>query len=504
MRTAETKWSLVVFAAAAAFVCWTAGSRFVLGNNDEGIYLACALRMLRGEIPYRDFFYYLPPATPLILSAALRVFGETLWAARIPLAIDVGVLTACTFWFTARLASLPAATVTAFCFLAFETAEHDRLVIDHRWDSSAFATLAVVLTISLLDQPSRWRAVLAGFFVALAVWSTTPLALLAAVIFISACLIPKLRASVPWIVAGAFACSAAFLAWLAVKHDLTAFYAAITWPMTHYAGANRTPYGWVIGGYANLFHGIAGAEIPVVAIFLVFFTLPATLPVFTLLAWPLRLRSHPKDHPAAILILLASMLALIASTLPRADLIHLMYISPIAYALAAALLFRVLPPRWMFAVALASLLLASIDNWISITRRWTEPSMATRIGTVRGSEGDLRALRLVLDHVRPGDMFFSFPYWPNFYFASGARNPTRYAYLQPGMFSIEEERAALRDLEQNPPRWILYVDTPPESYLRVWPGSDPARLRFPSIENFIATRYRTVEKAGAFDLREAE
>src|ERR1017187_7699978 len=117
LRTPETKWSLYVFLFAGAFVLWSAGSRFILANNDEGIYLASAMRMLRGELPYRDFFYYLPPGTPLIEASVLRLFGEKLWAARIPLAADLGILTASVFWLTARLANLRAAFITAVCFL---------------------------------------------------------------------------------------------------------------------------------------------------------------------------------------------------------------------------------------------------------------------------------------------------------------------------------------------------------------------------------------------------
>jgi hypothetical protein len=63
---------------------------------------------------------------------------------------------------------------------------------------------------------------------------------------------------------------------------------------------------------------------------------------------------------------------------------------------------------------------------------------------------------------------------------------------------------ALQELQQSPPRWILYVDTPPEAYLRIWPGSDPARLRFRSIEDFIAARYRTADKVDGFELRERQ
>jgi 4-amino-4-deoxy-L-arabinose transferase-like glycosyltransferase len=501
LQAPETKWSFGVFIAAAAWILWTAGARFILANNDEGIYLAAAMRLAHGDVLYRDVFYYLPPGTPLIHAAALRIFGEKLWAARVPLAIDVGLLTACVFWLTSRLAGLRSGFVTAFCFLAFETAEHDRLVADHRWDSSAWATLAIVLTASLIASPSRMRAVLAGAAAALAAWITTPVAVVALAMWIASCGLRRLRAMAIWIAAGAVACSAGFLAWLAAHADVRAFFDAILWPASHYASANRTPYGWVIGGYGNLFQGVTGGETIVVAIFLLFLTLPATLPILSLVAWPIRLRRRAEP---AIVFLLVSMLALIVSTLPRPDLIHLMYVSPLAYSLAATLITRALAGRAAMIIAICSVLMAATDFSIAANRRIGEPGIQTRLGTIRGTEGDLNVLRLVTDHVHPGDSFFAFPYWPNFYLFAGARNPTRYAYLQPGMFSAGDESIALGELERDPPRWVLYVDTPPESFLRIWPGSDPSRLRFPSIENFIATGYRTAQKLGTFDLRVRE
>jgi 4-amino-4-deoxy-L-arabinose transferase-like glycosyltransferase len=501
LRTAETKWAFGVFIAAAAWVLWTAGARFILANNDEGIYLASAMRLAHGDLLYRDVFYYLPPGTPLIHAAALRLFGEKLWAARVPLAIDVGILTACVFWLTSRLAGLRSGFVTGFCFLAFETAEHDRLVADHRWDSSAWATLSIVLTASLVPSPSRTRALLAGAAAAVAAWITTPVAIVVVTIVVAAWALRPLRNMVMFILAGTVACSIGFVVWLAARSDFRAFLDAILWPASHYASANRTPYGWVIGGYANLFQGVTGGEMVVVAIFLLFLTLPATLPVLAVVAWPIRLRHRAEPM---IVFLLVSMLALIVSTLPRPDLIHLMYISPVAFALASVLITRALPGRATMIIAICSLLMAATDFSIAANRRIGEPSIQTRLGTIRGTEGDLMVLRLVTDHVHPGDTFFAFPYWPNFYLFAGARNPTRYAYMQPGMFSVDDERTALAELRNDPPRWILYVDTPPESFLRIWPGSDPARLRFPSIENFIATRYRTAQKLGTFDLRARE
>jgi hypothetical protein len=91
---------------------------------------------------------------------------------------------------------------------------------------------------------------------------------------------------------------------------------------------------------------------------------------------------------------------------------------------------------------------------------------------------------------------FAFPYEPAALFLGAGRNPTRYSFLQPGMMTAADERAALQDLEAKPPLWVYYSDVPPKAYLRIWPSSDPRRLRMPHIEQFIAERYREVDRTG--------
>ena len=83
---------------------------------------------------------------------------------------------------------------------------------------------------------------------------------------------------------------------------------------------------------------------------------------------------------------------------------------------------------------------------------------------------------------------------PLVYFLTGGENPTRYSFLQPGMMTLVDEETALASLLARPPQWVFYSDTPAEAYLRLWPSSDPARLRMHSIENFIHSRYGLVER----------
>jgi 4-amino-4-deoxy-L-arabinose transferase-like glycosyltransferase len=51
-------------------------------SGDEGVLLAGALRILHGQVPYRDFFFFQAPGPLYLIAGWLRLFGATLVAAR--------------------------------------------------------------------------------------------------------------------------------------------------------------------------------------------------------------------------------------------------------------------------------------------------------------------------------------------------------------------------------------------------------------------------------------
>ncbi len=93
----------LVFLCALAYLGWLAASRFVLTLNDEGIYLDGGLRVLHGQMPYRDFFSLTGPGTFVLEAASMRVFGATLAAGRMPVVFDIAILTACLFWLVSQV-----------------------------------------------------------------------------------------------------------------------------------------------------------------------------------------------------------------------------------------------------------------------------------------------------------------------------------------------------------------------------------------------------------------
>ena len=86
-----------------------------------------------------------------------------------------------------------------------------------------------------------------------------------------------------------------------------------------------------------------------------------------------------------------------------------------------------------------------------------------------------------------------YPYQPIWYALTGAQNPIRFDFLQPGMMTRDDETEALEQLTAHPPRWVIWHNLPPRTVLAIWPSSDPATLHFQRIEQWIRTQYSQVK-----------
>jgi len=495
---------LLVFVLVFSFMFWLVGHRLLLLNNDEGIYLDAGRRVAMGQAPYRDFFYLSGPGTPWAMGLSMRLFGVNLPAARLMLMFDISLMAALVFWMTRRLAGNGAApAVAAFLFVGFSVAQPSVLLPNHRWDSGAMALAAIVLVWLCRERP-RWHiAALAGLACAAAVWMTPSLGLLALTLAVWHLLDLQLRPSAIAFLAGGFAglCAGAVL--LLSQGALGPMIDQLSWIGHNYSGANRMFYGQVIGGYGALVKGVTGVELAVVASILFFLTIPAWLPAVATAGWLVQLRrtwreaGAPRFGPVYLLICGA---VLIVAQAPRLDLPHLMFASPIYYALAVSLALRTLHGLSLTACAMVFLLAAGTYAGFACLTRLNEQSVQTRAGRASMNPDEARWLAALESHVKSGDSLFVFPYMPVFYFALDGRNPSRYCFLQPGMSSAQDEANVLADLRRDPPQWVVYMTLKPADYLRIWPSSDRSRLRMESIERFIAEGYTPATQAGPYSL----
>ena len=498
----------VVFLCVFAYLGWLSASRFVLALSDEGIYLDGGLRILHGQMPYRDFFAITGPGSFALEAASMWVFGTTVAAARMPVVWDIAIMTACLFWLVCKLSDSKSSNLTAavasFTYLAFGTLGETGVVASHRWDSSAWAVLAGTLIIfateRAVDNPHAKRssmiALAAGIAAGIAAWCTPPVAL--AVVTLGACLIAchttarPTRRLFPAYAGGVAVAFAAGLLWIASQGALRAMLDSLLWSASNYSGPNRVWYGAVTGGYVHILQGTSAGDIATTIALLVFLTLPATLPFLSAI-W---LWKRPSMN---VVILLALGVALILSTYPRWDLYHLTWVSAPFYALAAVL---IADSRLKKPVALIALIASGSCVMVAVEQRFQETTRVTSVGRVHGKPAELDVLATIQARVKPSDSLFVFPMRPLLYFVTGARNPTRYSFLQPGMFSDKEESEALTELRAQPPRWVFYTAVPKEAYLRIWPGSDPRKLKMASIEDFLQENYQQTGEWADFKLLE--
>jgi hypothetical protein len=481
---------VLVFAVSLAWLAWLALHRLVF-TLDEGIYLEGAARLLHGQVPYRDFFVLTGPASFWLCSLWFRIAGVGLAAARATVVFDLALLTAAVYRISRRRAGVPASGLASFCFLSFAAADPAAVTVNHRWDGIACAVVAVIFALRFLDRRRARDAAFAGAAAALAAWFTPSLALAGVVLGAFFSLRRELRPAVTWFFGGFAAVCAAWVGWLANQGAWPAFLRHMAWSASNYSGANRVWYGAVNGGYAALFADCPAPELPVRALVVACLALPALLPLWTTsgLLWRIR-----RDDVSAVetVLLLSCQAALVAASYPRWDLSHLLQVSSISYALTAWLLagFRHRAPAripgWAGACFAAFFLTATVLSRLDLV------PVRTRAGNLLAARADLALVRAVEAGTTAGEPIFVYPYMPLIYLLSGGRNPTAYSFLQPGMMTEADEKAALAALERDRPARIVYSDIPAKSYLWLFPSSDPSRLRMAALEDFIERRYECV------------
>jgi hypothetical protein len=470
-----------VFVLAGLWLWWMIDRRFLL-TFDEGIFVDGSRRILSGQVPYRDFFILMGPGTFWLQALALRVFGMTLAASRAVMILDLAILAACVFWLVSRQLSVAYAAWTAAALVILETASQGITIPSHRWDSAALSTLAITICAS---EPRRYAVFVAGCCAAFAAWTTPPVALVGLVILIWLWL--EDRSKLAPCLAGCAAVSLGCAGVLAIQGGLRPMIGQLLWNSSHYAGANYLPYGTLFGrGYVQFFQGATLYEFPIRALVVFGVMLPILLPPLAILSFPFWRRTP------LLRLLFAGGAALAVSTYPRMDLPHLTYAAPLFYAPTAILAASIRWPKLRTAAFAAATLLVVVFAWNTIAQHSQEIALQTDLGTIQAPLDDVAFVRDLQREIPRGSSLFVFPYLPIASFLTLSQNPTRYSYLQPGMMSDQDEAAALAELRQRPPARVLYFNLDERELLEIWPASDPARLRFHGLEQYLASSYHQV------------
>lgn len=461
---------LITFSVGSWLLCATA----LLQGIDEGIYLEGGEKLLQGQMPYRDFFAFTGPLVYLVQAGLQYLFGPNLAAARWSVGLAFGILGVSGYSIVRRFASRDLALGAAFVQLLPHYLFYFRFHVGHRLLSMAFFC-AVGGCLMAPGSSSWFRFFAAGVFAALSAWATPSFIVPLAALSIWMLLRERPRL-LPWL-AGIALCSLPFLIWLISNGALAALMNNLVWTTSRYSLANSVPYGYLI---------ITKPTTEQLLYYLIPIFVPVTLAIAAFAIF------KRKQWELGFLTFFA--LCFFVTLYPRWDVLQLCYILCPFVALSAILASRMLGDTAQRALFAAMLAFTSYRLARKMEHMNALVPMESRVGAQKAQEVDIAAMSKLESLIAPGSSLFVYPYLPVATYLLRANNPISYSYLQPGMMSDQDEARVHQDLMEKKPQFVLKQFFSDVETLTIWPNSDRNKMRFPSIDEWIETRYEFIEE----------
>ncbi|MBV9265776.1 MAG: hypothetical protein JO061_06380 [Acidobacteriaceae bacterium] len=473
--------------------------RVVTGTVDEGTFLHGAERVLRGELPGRDFVEPAGPGSFVWLALWFRLFGVSFLTARSVLlatGVAIGLLS---LHLSRRLGArgyFAAAfiVITGIPWLTLNSPHYD-------------ATVLMLATLALLSHSEKKPALfMAGALAAItACCLQSDGAYVGIGLVVFAIVRYRHRACLPVAsVCAGFACvmgSVALIYWRA--HALPDVWANLKWVLTSYGSVNRVPYGDPLWSFVRtrytLFHpthSMAVAGILTAACAGTYASVAALPLALAAAAW-----CWARDlFTPRLLPFWCVGIAMFLAEFHRADLTHIRTGGIILITVLLSVCERrasAPSKRILFLLSLALLIHAGIAICWALGA--TVP-LQTRAGLMF-AHNTLPGLNLVEQYVRPEERMFVYPYQPIYYFAARVRNPTRYSILMYRYNTRAQFQEVIAELDkQQVPYVLLDTGFNGEGFKTVFPAYTAPKPDELIIEPYLATHYREIAADGSVKL----
>ena len=506
----ERRVVLLLFLGSLAYL--TLFLRYTAIEPDEGIVLQGALRILRGEVPYRDFFSFLTPGSFYLLALLFKMFGASFAVARLPLIFFGAVFSAVNYLLARRVCSFGNALTVAV--LVTLTTVPYRFLVLHNWDSTLWACLAVYCAVRLLETADWKWGFGAGSFASLTfVFEQSKGTGLCLGLGLGLLAIALMNNSRRWLGKAQLAALILGLVWpigsvlgyFAAHHALRVMLTDWIWPLQHYSLANRVPYGYQNWSdrSRHLLFGTGSWWVRLVKVVIISpgFIVPV-LPLIAVglcLYWTVKMQRDGKASAKSsyYVLVTAALSGLLFSVVTvRADIIHFMYLLPLfGLVLAWVIDGRDIPGRAFMAarpylrryivIAFALMAMPLLGRALKANEK-----IVTRRGVIAMPAKDA-VIDYVQARVAPGEPILVYPYLPLYNYLTGTHSPTRYEYFQPGMNTRDQADEMVRQLETQRVRIVLFESSFTDKISNSWPRTPLPAIANDPVADYIAREYRS-------------
>jgi hypothetical protein len=487
--------------------------RFTQFIGDEGIVLQGAERILQGQVLYRDFFSFLTPGSYYWHALFFKILGSSILVARGVLLVEGAALSTITYLLARRVCNRWSALAGSLCVTL--VALPYWFIVLHNWDSTFWALLAAYAAVLFLQTSEPLWVFATGCFSALTclfeqskgAGVVAGLAIAAGILTITGHARAHRYNQKFWAAAilGFGLPFVATFGYFYSQHSLVATLQAWLWPLDHYSALNRTPYGYVAStdALADIYADAWPLRVLTILITGPWFFIPllpliAIAVVIHCISTSSRTRLETPVRSYYVLVstvVLGLVVSLIGTGRP--DFVHLLYLTPIMFVLAAWVIDGHLFPSFfvrIIAPVLTLAFLVSCGTFGAVL--FLKPLNAgAKLSAIKG---ELKAVRrdeliaYIQRHVSPGESILIYPDQPLYYYLTSTFAPTRFEHLIPGLHEKDQYRQFLRELEAARTRLVVFEPNYRQGLVVGYPAISSELLHEPDpVAAYIVENYRS-------------
>ena len=491
ISTRRIPWALLAVLAASG-VYLAIFYRIPISTVDEGMIASGAERIMRGQIPYRDFFSELGPTSFYLQAAIFRLAGTNISSFRMTAWILGVVMSGLIYFLGKQIIRGPGAFVPPFIFTTI--CYPQTYYVNHHWWGNLFSLLTLLclthhttVAQNLSTVLQRYLLLVAGLLAALTMLTMQPKGAWAiftgAIFLILAEKIPQARTWSQalrrgfslnfWFLLGVGAMTALAVGYFWLHGALAAWiYDNFTFLFTNYLPYETWPgvYSWA--RFAHLTRWMIREPSRLSVLYFLgfyFFSVVAPAIGFSGAIWQMWRRKSGDELRSRLLLLfsLAGFGSLV-SELHEPNLLHLVWASPIILILFVDAWNEAIRQwvGWRRPLIAAAVLAFALVALVTYRRATQAASLNSPIETRRGTVyADSKSAAMVqkwintIEQAVPegGETFF-FPYHAQFYYLTATRNPTRYDFLLPDFHSPQQFEEAISSLKMRQPGCVFSFD----------------------------------------------